>query len=88
MEITNGQPLQNSIQYSVFPRRAECHCQVAEFQLHKYERMIKSKFTDSNALLHSEYAIIRKDKEDQAMTFSSSLLSEQITTVCYYPCIL
>jgi|688.fasta_scaffold1737661_1 hypothetical protein len=62
MEITNGQPLQNSIQYSVFPRRAECHCQVAEVLLHKYKRMIKSKFTTSNALLNSaEYAIKRKE---------------------------
>jgi hypothetical protein len=36
MEITNGQPWQNSIQNSVFWRLAECHCQVAKF-LHKYK---------------------------------------------------
>jgi hypothetical protein len=33
MEITNGQPWQNSSQNSVFWRGAECHCQVAEFLL-------------------------------------------------------
>jgi hypothetical protein len=37
MEITNGEPLQNS----VFWRGAECHCQEAEFLLHKYKKLLK-----------------------------------------------
>ncbi len=62
MEITNGQPWQNSIHNSLFWRGAERHCQVAEILLHKYKRSIKSKFTPSNALLKSaEYSITRKE---------------------------
>ncbi len=45
MEITNGHPWQNS-------RGAECLCQVAEFLLHKFNKIIKSKFRASNALLN------------------------------------
>jgi hypothetical protein len=44
MEITNGQPWQNSSQNSVFLKGAKCHFQVAEFLPHKYKRMIKSKY--------------------------------------------
>jgi hypothetical protein len=51
MEITNGQPWQNSDQNSVLRRGVEFHCQVAEFLLHKYKIMIKSKFLASNTLL-------------------------------------
>ncbi len=48
-------------QNSVFLRGAECHCRVAEFLLHKYKIMIKSKFRSSNTLLNcAEYAITRK----------------------------
>jgi hypothetical protein len=62
MEIINGQPWQNSSQNSVFWSGAEFHCKVAEFLLHKYKRMIKSKFNTSNALLNStECAIRRKE---------------------------
>ncbi len=61
MEIINGQPWQNSNKNSVFWRGAECHCQVAEFLLHKY-KVIKSKFSASNTLLNSaEYAIAWKE---------------------------
>ncbi len=42
MEITNGEPWQNSSQNSVFWRGAECQCQVAKFLLLKYKRMIKT----------------------------------------------
>jgi hypothetical protein len=59
--ITNGLTWQNSSQNSVFWRRAECHCQVVEF-LHKHKKIIKSKFTASNASLNcAEYAIIKKE---------------------------
>ncbi len=53
MVITKGQPWQNSSQNSAFMRVAECHCQIAEFLLYKYKRMIKSKCSASNALLNS-----------------------------------
>jgi hypothetical protein len=33
--------------------KTECHCQVAEFLLHKYKRMIKSKLTASITLSNS-----------------------------------
>jgi hypothetical protein len=46
MEITNGQPWQNS----VFWREAKYHCQVVHFLLHEYKRMIKIKFRASNTL--------------------------------------
>jgi hypothetical protein len=39
--ITNGQPWQNSSQNSVFWRGAKCHCQVAEFLLHKCTKLLK-----------------------------------------------
>jgi hypothetical protein len=62
MEITNGQPWQNSSQNSVFWRGTECHCQAAEFLLPKYKIMIKSKFRASNTLLNSaEHAKTRKE---------------------------
>jgi hypothetical protein len=53
MEITNGQPWQNSSQISVFWRGAKCHCQVAEFLQPKYKRMNDSKFRALNTLLNS-----------------------------------
>jgi hypothetical protein len=61
MEITNGQwpqPWQNSSQNSVFWRGAKCYLLPAEFLLHYYKKIIKSKFRSSNSLLNSaEYAI-------------------------------
>ncbi len=50
IEITNGQLWKNSSQNSVFLRGVECHCRVAEFLLHNYKRMIKSKFRSSNTV--------------------------------------
>jgi hypothetical protein len=42
-------------------RRSDCHYQVAEFLIHKFKRMFKSKFRASNTLFNSaEYAITRK----------------------------
>ncbi len=62
IEITNDQPRQKSSQNSVFLRATECHCQVAEFLLHKCKRIIKSNFRASNTLLNiAEYAITMKD---------------------------
>jgi hypothetical protein len=52
IEITNGQPWQNSSQTSVFWRGTECHCQVSEFLLHNYRKMINSEFRASNTLLN------------------------------------
>jgi hypothetical protein len=53
---------QNSSQNSLFRRGAECHCQVAEFLLHKYKQMVESKFRASNTLFNSaQYAITRKE---------------------------
>jgi hypothetical protein len=37
VEITNGQPRQNSNQHFVFWRGTECHRQLAEFLLYKYK---------------------------------------------------
>jgi hypothetical protein len=54
MEITKGQPWRNSSQSSVFWRGAEYHCKIAEFfLLHKYKKIIKSKFRASKTLLNS-----------------------------------
>ncbi len=39
MEITNGQPWQNSSQTSVYWKGTERHCQAAEFLLHNYRKM-------------------------------------------------
>ncbi len=39
------------LQPELFWRGSKCHCQVAQFLLHKYKRMIKSKFRASNTLL-------------------------------------
>ncbi len=55
LEITNGQPWQNSSQNSVFWRGAECHCQKAKFLLHKYKKLLKV------SLNWAEYAITRKE---------------------------
>jgi hypothetical protein len=42
IEITNGKPWQKYSQNSVLGRRAECHSQVAEFLLHKYNGDLSS----------------------------------------------
>jgi hypothetical protein len=76
MEITNGHPWQNSSQNSVFWRGAKCHCQVAEFLLHKCKKLLKL------CLEHQKhYAITRKEH----FSFLALTSCQDIATVTY-PC--
>jgi hypothetical protein len=56
MEIPNGQKWQNSVLW----RRAKYHGQVAEFLLHKYKKVNKSKFRVSNTLLKTILVSLRQ----------------------------
>jgi hypothetical protein len=61
--VFNGQTWQSSSQNSVLRRGAKCHYQVAEFLLHKYKKLAKSKSETSNTLLNSAEYGKNKNKE-------------------------
>jgi hypothetical protein len=85
MKITNGQPWQNSSQNSVFWRGAKCHCQVAEFLLHKCKKLLKVRSSIKNIMPQQGKSILVSLPKHLARTqqhnIPRSSLSSQIS-VC------